>query len=286
MSLYTGGYTDNAFVRELRRSRVTQVSTVVALLYLFVGVTGPWLAPYDALELVASPRLSPSVEHWMGTDEVGRDTFSRILVGTRTAITVGFVAIGIGLLIGGAIGLVAGFYGSVVDSVSMRLMDILLAFPGLLLALAVITFLGTGMVNTMIAIGIGGIPGYARLVRGEVLTLLNRDHVLAARSIGATNMRLMTRHILPLAMSSVLVYSTAQLARAILTEAGLSFLGLGIQPPTPSWGAMIASGQRSFLSAPAMGIFPGLAIMGMVFTLNLLGDSLRDALDPHQRGRR
>ena len=171
-------------------------------------------------------------------------------------------------------------------SVSMRMMDILLAFPGLLLALAVITFLGTGMVNTMIAIGIGGIPGYARLVRGEVLTLLNRDHVLAARSIGATNMRLMTRHILPLAMSSVLVYSTAQLARAILTEAGLSFLGLGIQPPTPSWGAMIASGQRSFLSAPAMGIFPGLAIMGMVFTLNLLGDSLRDALDPHQRGRR
>ena len=283
---YAGGYADNAFVRELRRSRVTQVSTVVALLYLFVGVTGPWLAPYDPLDLVASPRLSPSVEHWMGTDEIGRDTFSRILVGTRTAITVGFIAIGIGLLIGGAIGLVAGFYGAVVDSVSMRLMDILLAFPGLLLALAVITFLGTGMVNTMIAIGIGGIPGYARLVRGEVLTLLNRDHVLAARSIGATNMRLMTRHILPLAMSSVLVYSTAQLARAILTEAGLSFLGLGIQPPTPSWGAMIASGQRSFLSAPAMGIFPGLAIMGMVFTLNLLGDSLRDALDPHQRGRR
>ena len=168
----------------------------------------------------------------------------------------------------------------------MRLMDILLAFPGLLLALAVITFLGTGMVNTMIAIGIGGIPGYARLVRGEVLTLRKRDHVLAARSIGATNLRIMTRHILPLAMSSVLVYSTAQLARAILAEAGLSFLGLGIQPPDPSWGAMIASGQRSFLSAPALGIFPGLAIMGLVFTLNLLGDSLRDALDPHQRGRR
>ena len=215
MSGHADGYTDNAFVRELRRSRVTQVSTAVALLYLFVGVTGPWLAPYDPLDLVASPRLSPSLEHWMGT----------------------------GLLLGGAIGLVAGFYGSVVDSVSMRLMDILLAFPGLLLALAVITLLGTGMVNTMIAIGIGGIPGYARLVRGEVLTLLNRDHVLAARSIGATNMRLMTRHILPLAMSSVLVYSTAQLARAILAEAGLRFLGLGIQPPTPSWGAMIASGR-------------------------------------------
>ncbi len=279
-------YKDHAFARELGRSRIAQLSAAVAVLYLFVGVVGPSIAPYDPLEIVSSPRMSPSVEHWMGTDEIGRDTFSRILVGARGALTVGFVAIGIGLLIGGLIGLVAGFYGSTMDSALMRLMDILLAFPGLLLALAVITFLGTGLVNTMIAIGIGGIPGYARLVRGEVLTLLNRDHVLAARLIGANTFGLMTRHLLPLAMSSVLVYSTAQLARAILTEAGLSFLGLGIQPPTPSWGSMIASGQRSFLSAPAMGIFPGLAIMGMVFTLNLLGDSLRDAMDPHLRGRR
>jgi len=278
-------YKDHAFARELARSRITQVSAAVAVLYLFVGAFGPFLAPYDPIEIVSSPRMSPSGEHWMGTDEIGRDTFSRILFGARGALTVGFVAIGIGLFIGGAIGLVAGFYGSTIDAVLMRLMDILLTFPGLLLALAVITFLGTGLVNTMIAIGIGGIPGYARLVRGEVLTLLNRDHVLAARSIGVNTMGLMTRHLLPLAMSSVLVYSTAQLARAILTEAGLSFLGLGIQPPTPSWGSMIASGQRLFLSAPAMGIFPGLAIMGMVFTLNLLGDSLRDAMTPHARER-
>lgn len=276
-------YRDHAFAREWRRSRITRVSVAVAALYLFVGIAGPWLAPFDPLEIVASPRLSPSVQHWMGTDEIGRDTFSRILTGTRGAITVGFVAISIGLLIGGAIGLLAGFYGSHVDSVLMRLMDILLAFPGLLLALAVITFLGTGLVNTMIAIGIGGIPGYARLVRGEVLTLLHRDHVLAAKLLGASTLRVMTHHLLPLAASSALVYSTAQLARAVLAEAGLSFLGLGIQPPAPSWGSMIASGQRSFLSAPAMGIFPGLAIMGMVFTLNLLGDSLRDAWDPHQQ---
>jgi len=280
------GRTDHPILRELRRSRVTRIAPAVALLYLLVGITGAWLAPYDPLELVAAPRLGPSTTHWMGTDEVGRDTFSRILVGTRAAITVGFVAIGIGLFFGGVIGTLAGFYGSVVDSVAMRFMDVLLAFPGLLLALAVITFLGPGMVNTMIAIGIGGIPGYALLVRSEVRALRDREHVLAARAIGASNLRIMARHILPLTMSSVLVYSTAQLARAILTEAGLSFLGLGIQPPDPSWGAMIASGQRSFLSAPAMGIFPGLAIMGMVFTLNLLGDSLRDALDPHQRRRR
>ena len=138
----------------------------------------------------------------------------------------------------------------------------------------------------MIAIGVGGVPGYARLVRGEVLTLLSREHVSAARLLGASTLRLMTRHLLPLAISSALVYSTAQLARAILAEAGLSFLGLGIQPPTPSWGAMIASGQRTFLSSPSMGIFPGLAIIGLVVTLNMLGDSLRDAWDPHQPQRR
>ncbi|MGI9625771.1 MAG: ABC transporter permease [Longimicrobiales bacterium] len=269
-------------LRELRRSRITQAAAIVALFYLLLGIAGPWLAPHDPLEMVSTPRQAPSAEHWMGTDEVGRDTFSRVLVGARVAITVGFLAIGIGLLVGGAIGIIAGFYGSVVDSVAMRFMDVMLAFPGLLLALAVVTFLGTGLVNTMVAIGIGGIPGYARLVRGEVLTLRGRDHVTAARAIGASDLRLMMRHILPLTLSSVLVYSTAQLARAILSEAGLSFLGLGVQPPMPSWGAMIASGQRSFLSAPAMGIFPGLAIMGLVFTLNLLGDSLRDAWDPNR----
>ena len=279
-------FADHPLLRELRRSRVTRIATAVALVYLLLGIAGPWLAPYDPLDLVAQPRLGPGPEHWMGTDEVGRDTLSRVLAGTRSAITVGFVAIGIGLILGGVIGAAAGFYGSIVDSIAMRLMDVLLAFPGLLLALAVITFLGPGMVNTMIAIGIGGIPGYARLVRSEVMAVRNREHVLAARALGASNLRIVARHILPLTVSSVLVYSTAQLARAILAEAGLSFLGLGVQPPDPSWGAMIASGQRSFMSAPAMGIFPGLAIMGMVVTLNLLGDSMRDALDPHQRGRR
>ena len=276
----------NALLRELRRSRIAQASTFVAALYVIVAIVGPWLAPHDALEMVSSPRLPPSTHHWMGTDEVGRDTFSRVLAGARVALTVGLAAVGIGLVVGGVVGAASGFYGGVVDSVSMRFMDVMLAFPGLLLALTVITFLGPGLVNTMIAIGIGGVPGYARLVRGEVLALRDRDHVTAARSLGARDVRLLTRHVLPLAVPSMLVYSTAQLGRAILSEAGLSFLGLGVQPPLPSWGAMIASGQRSFLTAPAMGIFPGLAIMGLVFTLNLLGDGLRDALDPHERGRR
>ena len=274
---------ENAFAREWRRSRLTRFTVVVTLLYLLMGVAGPWLAPHDPLEILSAPRQAPSAAHWMGTDEVGRDIFSRILVGARGALLVGGVSIVIGLLVGGLVGLLAGYYGSYVDSTLMRGMDILLAFPGLLLALAVITFLGPGLTNTMIAIGIGGIPGYARLVRGEVLKLVGRDHVHAAKLLGAGTWRLMTRHVLPLAAGSTLVYSTAQLARAVLAEAGLSFLGLGIQPPVPSWGAMIASGQRSFLSAPAMGLFPGLAILGLVLTLNLLGDSLRDAWDPHRR---
>lgn len=273
---------EHSFLRELRRSRITRTAVAVAAVYTLLGLAGPWLAPHDPLEIVSPPRQAPSAAHWMGTDEIGRDTLSRVLVGARVAISVGFVAIGIGLCVGGAIGLVAGYYGRLVDTVAMRIMDVLLAFPGLLLALAVVTFLGSGLVNTMIAIGIGGIPGYARLVRGEVLAIAGRDHVTAARALGMRDTRVMLRHILPLALSSVVVYSTAQLARAILSEAGLSFLGLGVQPPLPSWGAMIASGQRSFLSAPSMAIFPGLAIMGLVFTLNLLGDSLRDAWDPHR----
>jgi peptide/nickel transport system permease protein len=203
----------------------------------------------------------------------------------RTALLVGTIAVSIGLGVGGMIGIVAAYFGGWLDSVLMRVVDVLLAFPGLLLALAVITFLGPGLVNTMIAIGIGGIPGYARLMRGEVLSLLERDFISAARALGAGDVRVMGRHLVPLSISPLLVYSTAQLARAVLAEAGLSYLGLGVQPPDPSWGGMIASGQRYLFNAPFMAIFPGLAIIVLVFALNLLGDSLRDALNPMLRTR-
>jgi len=273
----------NPIVRELARSRIAQISAVITLAYVILAVLGPQLAPYDPTAMLTLPRQSPSAEHWFGTDEIGRDIFSRMLISARVAMTVGFVAVGIGLVVGGLMGVVAGFYQGWLDSVIMRIIDVLLAFPGILLALAVITFLGPGLVNTMIAIGIGGIPGYARLVRGEVLSLIERDHVTAARSLGANNMRLMAKHLFPLLVSSLLVYSTAQLARAILAEAGLSYLGLGVQPPDPSWGGMISSGQRFFLTAPYMAIYPGTAIMVLVFALNLLGDALRDALNPALR---
>ncbi len=274
---------DNPILRELVRSKIAQVSVAITLIYALIALLGPVLAPYDPTAMLTLPRQTPSAEHWFGTDEIGRDIFSRLLVSARVAMTVGFVAVGIGLVVGGLMGIVAGFYGGWIDSFVMRLVDILLAFPGILLALAVITFLGPGMTNTMIAIGIGGIPGYARLIRGEVLSLIERDHVSAARALGAGGIRLVFRHLVPLLLSSMLVYSTSQLARAILAEAGLSYLGLGVQPPNPSWGGMIASGQRFFLTAPYMAIYPGTAIMILVFSLNLLGDALRDALNPTLR---
>lgn len=274
---------DNPVLRELMRSRIAQVSTIIALLYLLVAILGPFLAPYDPTSMLTLPRQTPSSEHWFGTDEIGRDIFSRLLVSARVAMTVGFVSVGISLVAGGFLGIIAGFYGGWVDTVVMRFVDILLAFPGILLALAIITFLGPGMTNTIIAIGIGGIPGYARLIRGEVLSLIERDHIPAARALGARGLRIIAKHLMPLLLSSMLVYSTAQLARAILAEAGLSYLGLGVQPPDPSWGGMIASGQRFFLTAPYMAIYPGTTIMILVFALNLLGDALRDALNPTLR---
>ena len=269
---------------ELRRSWITQITLAVAVVYTIAAIAGPWLAPYDPTAILAPPRMPPNAQFMLGTDEIGRDLFSRLLFGTRVAFAVAIVATSIGLIGGVILGLLAGYFSGPVDSIIMRLVDILLAFPGLLLALAIITILGPGLTNAMIAIGVGGIPEYARLMRGEVLSLLNRDHVLAARSIGARDLRVMVRHLIPFSVPTMLVYSTAQLARAVLTEAGLSYLGLGVQPPTASWGGMIATGQQHLTTTPLMAIFPGLAIMGLIFVLNILGDSLRDALDPHQRG--
>lgn len=276
----------NVLVRELLRSRIAQISALVTLAYVLLALIGPYVAPYSEIDMLTLPRQAPSSQHWFGSDEIGRDIFSRMLVSARVAMTVGFVAVAIGLSIGSLVGLLAGYYGGWLDALLMRCMDVLLAFPGILLALAVITFLGPGLRNTMIAIGIGGIPGYARLVRGEVLALLEREHITAAQSLGARPLRVMAKHLTPLLISSLIVYSTAQLARAILAEAGLSYLGLGVQPPFPSWGGMIASGQRFFLTNPYMAIYPGTAIMVLVIALNVLGDSLRDALNPQLRRNR
>lgn len=269
---------------EIKRSRITQISLLVAVAYVVVAIAGPWIAPYDPTAILNRPRMPGNADFLLGTDEIGRDLLSRLIYGTRVAFMVALVATSIGLVFGGILGLIAGFFAGPADTIIMRIMDILLAFPGLLLALAIITILGPGLTNAMIAIGVGGIPEYARLMRSEVLGLLGRDHVLAAQSIGATNRRIMIRHLIPFTVPTMLVYSTAQLARAVLTEAGLSYLGLGVQPPTASWGGMIATGQAHLTTTPMLAIYPGLAIIGLIFVLNILGDSLRDALDPHRRG--
>lgn len=270
-------------VREFRKSPLAIGATIIFLAFIVAALFGSYLAPYPPTKMMTAPRQPPSSQHWFGTDQIGRDIFSRILVSSRTALMVGFISVAIGLGCGALIGLVAAYSGGWVDSVLMRFIDVMLAFPGLLIALAVVSILGPGLRNTMIAIGIGGIARYARLMRGEILALMRRDFVLSARAIGASGPRIVVRHLLPLTLSTLMVFSTAQLARAILSEAGLSFLGLGIQPPTPSWGSMVAASQRYFLNAPFMAIFPSLAIMALVIALNLLGDSLQDALNPKLR---
>ncbi len=222
--------------------------------------------------------------HLLGTDEQGRDLFSRILHGTPISLTIGLVAVGIGLLLGVPLGAVSAYLGGWVDLLVQRLVDILLAFPGILLAVVLIATLGPGLTNAMIAVGIAAVPVYARLVRGVVLVLREQDYVLAAEALGAGRARILLRHILPNALGPILVQTSLQMAVAILFAAGLGFLGLGARPPEPEWGLMLARGREYLAVAPHVATFPGLAIMGLVLGFNLLGDGLRDALDPRSRG--
>lgn len=249
----------------------------MSLLALFA----PWLAPYDPTALNLDAILeAPSWAHPLGTDALGRDVFSRLLYGARVSLWVGFVSVGIAISIGIALGLSAGYFSGWVDEAVMRLVDIMLCFPSFFLILAVIAFLEPSLSNIMIVIGLTSWMGVARLVRAETLTLRNRDFVAAAQLAGASTVRIITRHILPNALAPVLVSATLGIAGAILTESALSFLGLGVQPPDPSWGNMLLEGKDVLEIAPWMSLFPGLAILITVLGYNLLGESLRDILDP------
>ena len=258
---------------------------LILVLGLFtVAVLAPWLAPYDPtlinLQEVLRP---PSVAHLLGTDTLGRDVLSRVIYGARISLLVGFVAVGLATLIGVLVGALAGYYGGVVDAVLMRLVDLMLCFPTLFLILAVIAVLGPSIWNIMVVIGVTGWMGVARLVRAEFLSLREREFVVAARALGASDARLIWRHLLPNALTPVMVSATLGVAGAILVESSLSFLGLGVQPPTPSWGNMLTMGKDNIEIAWWLSVFPGLAILVTVMSYNLLGEGIREAIDPRLR---
>ena len=264
--------------------RVAAAAVLVAFLFL-VAVLSPVISPHDPLAVNADnsylPPLSPG--HIFGTDELGRDLLSRVLWGSRVSLPVAFVAVAVGLVGGGLIGLVSGYSGGITDLLLMRVVDALLAFPGLILAIAIVAALGPGLRNAMIAIGIVAIPLYARLVRASVLQLKQMDFVLATRSIGASPLRIVLRHLIPNLLNPIIVQASLSAGFAILAEATLSFLGLGAQLPTPDWGQMINAGASFLTNDPWLAIVPGAAISITVYSFNLLGDSLRDALDPRLR---
>jgi peptide/nickel transport system permease protein len=259
--------------------------SVVGLM-IFLAATADFLTPYDPnYQDYTQFRQPPSLDHPFGTDQVGRDVYSRVIYGTRISLLVGVVAVGIGMTAGVLLGLVAGLYRGWLDEALMRVMDAIHAFPALVLALAITAALGTGIVNIMIAIGIVYMPSYARLVRGQVLSVRERDFVVAAQLLGATIPRLMFLHIWPNVTAPIIVQASLNVSTAILTEASLSFLGLGVRPPTPSWGSSLQGGYQYLSTAPWLSIYPGIAIFIAVLAFNLFGDGLRQMLDPRLRGR-
>ncbi|MDZ7801916.1 MAG: ABC transporter permease [Trueperaceae bacterium] len=263
-----------------RRNGLAMVGLVIVALLVLVAVFAPWLAPQDpAAQSLFERRAAPGDGFILGADAFGRDILSRLIFGARVTLIVSVTSVGFGVLVGGLLGTIAGYVGGVLDNVIMRAMDVLLAFPYLLLAIIIVTALGPGMDNTIIAIGIWTVPAFARIARGAVAGIRERDYINAARALGARGPRIVRRHVVPNFLATLLVYASLYLAYAILMEAALSFLGLGVQPPTPSWAGMIAAGRDYITSAPHIATIPGIAIALAVVGFNLLGDGLRDAMD-------
>lgn len=271
-------------LRRLLRDWAAVVGLVLIAVITLATVLAPWILPYDFASAVAFPLEPPSSQFWLGTDEVGRDIFTRIVYGARVSLMVGFVSTSIALAGGIPLGLLSGYFGGWLDSLIMRLMDTMFAFPAIILALAIVAVLGPSLVNAMIAIGVMQIPLFARLVRGNALSIKQLDYVQAAVAEGAGTGRILFAHILPNCLASVTVQFTLTFASAVLVEAALSFLGLGVAPPTPSWGAMLDTGRKLISLAPLYSVAAGAAIFVTVLSLNLIGDALRDVLDPRQVG--
>lgn len=270
------------FWRRFRRQHLAMAAAIFIVLLVVVAVFAPVLAPFDAENYFDYDRLNegPSMLHWFGVDALGRDIFSRVLLGARLSLVAGVFSVAVGAAIGTLLGLLAGYYEGWWDRIIMRICDVLFAFPGILLAIAVVAVLGNGMSNVILAVAIFSIPAFARLVRGNTLVLKHLTYIESARSIGAPDWVIILRHILPGTLSSIVVYFTMRIGTSIISAASLSFLGLGAQPPTPEWGAMLNAAQADMVMAPHVAIFPSLAIFLTVLAFNLLGDGLRDALDP------
>ena len=265
----------------LLRNPVAMAGGAVSILLILVAFAAPYIAPYDPVHQdLANSLAGPSMTHLAGTDVHGRDIFSRIIYGTRISLRIGFLGMLLGCVVGVILGLVAGYYGGWWDTVIMRLMDVQMAFPGLLVAICIIAIIGPGLENVILAVGIFSVPLFARVTRGQILSLKEQEFIVAARMMGAQDGRIMLSHLLPNAVAPLLVLCTLRIATAILTAASLSFLGLGAQPPIPEWGAMLSDGRAYLSIAPHVATTPGLAILITVLAFNLLGDGLRDALDP------
>ena len=267
----------------LKKNKTSVLGLIIIGIIIFLSVISGFIYDYetDIINQNISQRLqSPSSDHPFGTDELGRDILARIIYGSRTSLSIGFISVAISLVLGGILGAISGFYGGHIDNGIMRLMDIFLAIPGTLFAITIVAALGTSTVNLMIALSISGVPRFARIVRSSVMTVRDVEFVEAARSIGANDFRIITQHVIPNSLAPVIVQTTLSVANIILTIAGLSFLGLGVSAPRPEWGAMLSSSRTYIREYSYMTLFPGLAIMITILSLNLLGDGLRDALDP------
>ena len=271
-------------LRRLRRRRAAMVGLAIVLGFIVLAVFAPWIAPHDPIATDwGAIRKAPSAAHWFGTDEIGRDVLSRVIWGTQASLLAGVMSVSISLALGVPIGLAAGFLGGAVDGLISRITDAFLACPFLILAIAMAAFLGPSLSNAMIAIGVSATPIFVRLTRAQVLNIKVEDYIEAARAVGNPPWRIALRHVLPNVAAPLIVQATLAIAAAVIAEASLSFLGLGQQPPAPSWGSMLNTARNYVDQAPWMAIWPGLAIFGLVLAFNLLGDGLRDALDPRQR---
>jgi len=265
----------------LVKNKVGRTGLIFLCILIFIAIFAPLIAPYDPLDHDLLNRYkAPSKNHWLGTDGMGRDILSPIIYGSRISLKVGLLSISIALVVGTLLGILAGFYGGICDMVIMRIMDIMLAFPSILLAIAIVAILGPQLKNAILAIGIINIPRFARIIRSSVITIRKSEYINAARALGAKDIRIIFFHLLPNSLAPLIVQSTLSIAEAILEAAALSFLGLGAQPPQPEWGAMLSDARSALQRAPWVATFPGLAIIFGVLGFNLLGDGLRDALDP------